>query len=265
MSTIPIIDISPLYSLNTPDSPSLEVLKVSREIYDAFHHWGFFQIVGHNVSVPLQNSLRTCTTEFFDLPDSEKLSIHVKKGGVAWRGYMPLGGEGTHGRVDHKEGVYCGPEHPDDHQHSGLPLHGKNQFPDAAIPTMRPTVLEYIEQVTELGKTISSAVSLGLGLHADYIEKELLSPEPVALFRCFKYSSELAKDTEKEIWGIGEHSGTSDAYYQAIYIVFCFLSDSFPAYVDFGLLTILKQDTPGLQVRHFLISGNAVSTGTVML
>lgn len=250
MSTIPVIDISPLYTLHRSGPPSPEALRVSQEIYDAFHSWGFFQIVGHNVSVPLQNSLRACATEFFDLPDSEKLSIHVKNGGVAWRGYMPLGGEGTHGRIDHKEGVYCGPEHPDDHRHSGLPLHGKNQFPDASIPAMRPTVLEYIEQITHLGKTISGAVSLGLGLDRDYIEKELLSPEPVALFRCFKYSAELAKDTEKEIWGIGEHTGTLHAIYDLCY---CNTHNiDIPAHPDFGLLTILKQDSPGLQVRTIL-------------
>lgn len=120
---------------------------------------------------------------------------------------MPLGGEGTHGRVDHKEGIYFGPEHPDDHPHTGLPLHGKNQFPDASIPAMRPAVLEYIAQITSLGKLICGAVSLGLGLEQDYIEKEFLAPEPVALFRCFKYSSELAKEGEKNVWGIGEHTG----------------------------------------------------------
>ena len=57
---------------------------------------------------------------------------------------MPLGGEGTRGRVDHKEGIYFGPEHPEGHPHAGLPLHGRNQFPDeASVPGMRETVLQY--------------------------------------------------------------------------------------------------------------------------
>jgi isopenicillin N synthase-like dioxygenase len=35
----------------------------------------------------------------------EKLKYHVKHGGLAWRGYMPLGGESTHGKRDEKEGL----------------------------------------------------------------------------------------------------------------------------------------------------------------
>jgi isopenicillin N synthase-like dioxygenase len=36
---------------------------------------------------------------------------------VTWtsRGYMPMGGERTHGSVDHKEGLYLGPDHGPNH------------------------------------------------------------------------------------------------------------------------------------------------------
>ena len=50
------------------------------------------------------------------------LEPHVKKGGVRWRGYMPRGGEATHGRMDYKEGIYFGPEHPDNHANARPPL-----------------------------------------------------------------------------------------------------------------------------------------------
>jgi len=103
-------------------------------------------------------------------------------------------------------------------------LHGKNQFPDSSIPGMRPTVLEYIARVTALGKTLSAAISLSLGLNAQHINDSYLQPEVVALFRCFKYTSEVTVDPKTgEAWGIGSHT-------------------------DFGLLTILAQNAPGLQV-----------------
>jgi isopenicillin N synthase-like dioxygenase len=171
--SIPVIDISPL--LSSPVSPSSpEALQVARNIYDACRTWGFFQITGHGVSLDVQKQLLQCAKEFFAQPEEQKLALHVKKGGVAWRGDMPLGGEGTHGRVDHKEGMYFGPEHPKDHRHAGLPLHGQNQFPDAVIPVMRSIVLQYIDQVTELGKTISDAISLSFCLDGHFIRDNYL-------------------------------------------------------------------------------------------
>lgn len=56
----------------------------------------------------MQESLVKSTHALFDLPLEDRLALHVKNGGVAWRGYMPHGGEGTHGRVDQKEGFYLG-------------------------------------------------------------------------------------------------------------------------------------------------------------
>src|SRR6202008_530350 len=108
----------------------------------------------------------------------QKLALHVRKAGVAWRGYMPLGGEHTHGKLDHKEGMYFGPEQSADHPQAGMPLHGKNQFPDDALPDMRATVLTYIDQVTDLGKTICDAISLSLGLDGQFIRGHYLQPEP---------------------------------------------------------------------------------------
>ncbi|GBE87209.1 hypothetical protein SCP_1004560 [Sparassis crispa] len=136
---------------------------------------------------------------------------------------MPLGGEGTHGRVDRKEGMYFGPEHPDDHRHTGMPLHGKNQFPDATIPAMRPTILQYIDEIVALGTLVCAAMSISLGLDAHCIRDNYLLPEPVALFRAFKYSPRSESQTNGEVWGIGEHS-------------------------DFGLLTLLNHNSPGLQI-----------------
>jgi len=174
--SIPVIDIRPLLSPALSPTATDEAMKVSRDIYEACSTWGFFQITGHNVSVDIQNELVRCTKGFFVQEEKEKLALHVRNGGVAWRGYMPFGGEKTHGRKDQKAGMYFGPEHPDDHLQKGQPLHGKNQFPDKAVPGMRPAVLEYIKQVTELGKTISDAISLSLGLDRDFIRDKYLQP-----------------------------------------------------------------------------------------
>lgn len=204
---IPLIDISALVSSPLAPSPSAEQIEVARKIYDAFHTSGFIQITGHGISENLQKNLLQSTEQFFAQPEEAKLALHVKNGGVAWRGYMPYGGEGTRGRVDQKDGMYFGPEHPDDHPQAGLPLHGKNQFPDATVPEMRPAVLRYIEEVTEMGKTISDALSLALGLDGHFIRDNYLQAEPVVFFRAWKYERRVEEQSNGESWGIGEHSG----------------------------------------------------------
>lgn len=134
---------------------------------------------------------------------------------------MPWGGEGTHGYSDQKEGFYGGPElaPSDDHPLGNMPTYGQNQFPDEDVPELRALVLEYIDKVTELGLAISDAMSLGLGLEKEEVRRLVLEPEPIQLFRSFKYSGREGLNS----FGIGEHS-------------------------DFGFLTILSQNIEGLQV-----------------
>jgi isopenicillin N synthase-like dioxygenase len=134
---------------------------------------------------------------------------------------MPWGGEGTKGNTDQKEGFYGGPEltFTDEHPLKGMPTYGKNQFPDEHVPEMRTLVLEYIRKITELGLVISDAMSVGMGLEKGELRRRFLDPEPIQLFRAFKYSAREGVDS----CGIGEHS-------------------------DFGFLTILSQGSNGLQV-----------------
>jgi len=51
-----------------------------------------------------------------------KLGLPVKKHGMAWRGYMPREEENAHGNMDHRDGIYFGPDHPYDHPTAGRPL-----------------------------------------------------------------------------------------------------------------------------------------------
>jgi isopenicillin N synthase-like dioxygenase len=111
-------------------------------------------------------------------------------------------------------GFYGGPElNPkDEHSLKGIPTYGENQFPDEDIPEMRTLVLKYIGKITEPGLTISDAMSVGLGFEKGEPRRRFLEPEPIQLFRSFKYSARE-----------GEHS-------------------------DFGFLTLLSQNASGLQV-----------------
>lgn len=203
---VPVVDLASYYTAE-PGSP--EARRIAQLLHEAASEWGFFLVTGTSVTPQTQSSLVSVSRSFFDLPEEKKLALDVRTGGHAWRCYMPLGGEQTHGHLDWKEGLYVGPEHPDNHPLFGMPLHGKNQFPDQALPEMRHAVLEYMDQVTELGKMITGIFSLALGLEMELLPR-LLEPEPVVLFRCFKYApveGNSAISGDEEGYGIGEHTG----------------------------------------------------------
>ena len=82
---------------------------------------------------------------FFALSEAEKMQIAMAKGGRAWRGYFPVGGELTSGKPDRKQGLYFGEEltAEDQRVRARLPLHGTNLFP-AEPRDLKPSVFQLI-------------------------------------------------------------------------------------------------------------------------
>jgi isopenicillin N synthase-like dioxygenase len=149
----------------------------------------------------------------------------MAKGGRAWRGFFPLGGELTSGRPDGKEGLYFGSELPADHPRvkAGWPLHGANLWPEE-VPELKPAVLDYMAATTRAAHHLLEGVALSLGLEADYFAKHYTA-DPTVLFRIFHYPPTPPASDGGENWGVGEHT-------------------------DYGLLTLLAQDRHGgLQVK----------------
>jgi isopenicillin N synthase-like dioxygenase len=217
-SRVPIVDIEPLLEANGDRKT------VADQIAHACRESGFFYMVGHQVDERLQSTLEDLSRVFFAQALEIKLGIRMEKGGPAWRGYFPIGGELTSGKPDKKEGLYFGAELDSDHPlvKSGTPMHGPNLFPDD-IPLLRDTVLEYMNVMTALGHALMRGIALSLGLKESYFDERYTS-EPLILFRIFNYPANMT-GVYDHTWGVGEHT-------------------------DYGLLTILKQDrTGGLQVK----------------
>ncbi len=199
----------PVIDLSEPDVPA--------RIEAACRDTGFFYVAGHGVSRELRERLDAAAREFFSLPDKEKADIEMARGGRAWRGWFPVGAELTSGEQDRKEGLYFGTELPAGHP---LPLHGPNLFP-ARVPSLRPLVLSYLDELTRVAQDVLRGVALSLGLAADYFAAGYTA-NPTVLFRIFHYPPAPADDPG---WGVGEHT-------------------------DYGLLTLLLQDdNGGLQVH----------------
>jgi isopenicillin N synthase-like dioxygenase len=210
---VPVIDVTPLVTARG------DATTVAAAIDDACREVGFFSIVGHGVDRALRVRLDALSREFFALDESEKAEIAMTRGGRAWRGWFPVGGELTSGVPDLKEGIYFGAELGDSHPRvrAGLPLHGPNLFPRRPVE-LRATVLEYLDAMTHLGHCMMRGLSLALGHDADWFDRTLTA-DPVILFRIFHYPPGA------DAWGVQEHT-------------------------DYGLLTMLGQDgTGGLQVQ----------------
>ena len=131
--------------------------------------------------------LDAASRTFFALPEPEKLEIRMARGGRAWRGYFPVGGELTSGKPDMKEGVYFGTELPPDHPRvrAGLPLHGANLFP-TEVPELRAAVLDYLAPQPPTAHALMEGIALSLKLDADYFHRTYTA-NPTILFRIFHY------------------------------------------------------------------------------
>ena len=218
---VPRVDISPL-ATGAAVGASAAISTVAADIDAACRDTGFFSIIGHGVDPGLRSRLDAHAREFFALEEMEKSQIAMSRGGRAWRGWFPTGGELTSGIPDRKEGLYFGAEldADDARVRAGLPLHGPNLFPSRP-DALRAAVLEYLETMTRLGHTVMRGVALALRLEPDWFEHELTA-DPTILFRIFCYPP--TPDQQDE-WGVREHT-------------------------DYGLLTIVGQDdVGGLQVR----------------
>jgi isopenicillin N synthase-like dioxygenase len=213
---VPLVDVSSLIAGRDDDTMAAAIDAACRDT-------GFFSIVGHGVDPALRTRLEDLARTFFALDESEKAEIAMARGGRAWRGWFPVGGELTSGIPDRKEGIYFGAELDagDRRVRAGVPLHGANLFPRRPA-ALRATVLDYLDSMTQLGHAVMRGVALALGLPSDWFVREVTA-DPTILFRIFCYPP--TPDTDADEWGVREHT-------------------------DYGLLTIVGQDdVGGLQVR----------------
>lgn len=219
---LPVIDIAPLFAGNDPPA----CIRVARDIESACRDSGFFYVAGHGIAPGVLARLEAESRRFFALPEAVKLDIAMAKGGAAWRGFFPVGGELTSGQADIKEGLYFGSELPDDDPRvqAGWPLHGANLWP-AEVPALRPAVTDYMAAARRAAEAVLRGIALSLDLAPDYFA-ETYTANPTVLFRIFHYPASLADTAQAAApWGVGEHS-------------------------DYGLLTLLAQDdSGGLQVK----------------
>ncbi|MDJ0790255.1 MAG: 2-oxoglutarate and iron-dependent oxygenase domain-containing protein [Myxococcota bacterium] len=216
---LPVIDMAPLLD-DAARADGDGAAQVAAELDRACRQQGFFYVVGHGVDPALLGRLEADSRRFFARPEARKQEIAMARGGRAWRGYFPVGAELTSGLPDQKQGLYFGSELPADDRRvvAGLPLHGPNLFP-ADAPGLRSAVLETLDALTDVGHALMKGLSMALGLAPSYFADHY-TRDPLILFRVFHYP---ALEADSRLWSVGEHT-------------------------DYGILTLLRQTGPGLEV-----------------
>ena len=220
-TTLHTIDIAPLFERGAITARRA----VAKSIEAACRTTGFFYVTGHGIPDDAFAELDTASRRFFALPESDKAEIAMAKGGIAWRGWFPVGAELTSGQSDLKEGLYLGTELPadDPRVRAGLPFHGPNLWP-RQVPELRTAVLRYMALTLRAANALIEGVALSLDLEPDYFAQHYTA-DPTILFRIFRYPASSDVERAAASWGVGEHT-------------------------DYGLLTLLAQDRyGGLQVR----------------
>ena len=87
-----VIDVGALVS-GVPDPAGLKATAAA--IDRACRDTGFFLVAGHGVAGTALVDLDAAAREFFARPEAEKAGIAMARGGRAWRGWFPEGGELT--------------------------------------------------------------------------------------------------------------------------------------------------------------------------
>ncbi|XP_059661985.1 protein DOWNY MILDEW RESISTANCE 6-like [Cornus florida] len=196
-ASIPVIDLS---GLNGSAESRITTIKA---IDTACAEWGIFRAVNHGIKISLMEEMLEAVVGFFNLSSEEKMkypmygtSLYTSSKHALWRDYLR-------------------------HHGHGRPLHSSSDLWPNNPSNYRCITKEYLEEVWQMQLKIATALSEGLGLDSDYIEKTLGEGFQVIGSNYYPPCPEPHRTL-----GIPEHS-------------------------DHGGITILMQnDVEGLQVEH---------------
>lgn len=213
---LPLIDVGALRS-----GTAREVMCVARRLGSAARDIGFFRIHNHGISQELINDTYRVAERFFAQTDAEKQKYYIGRS-RNHRGYVPFTEKGDYVDEVHRnyEAFDLGLDLPDSDPDflSGNLVLGPNVWPD--LDGFKDTVSRYYSEVAQLGRLISSALELFLGLPKGAITDQMT--KPVSQLRLLHYvRPEVAKDPSSVNMG---------------------------AHTDYECLTLLHTRNEGLQV-----------------
>ncbi len=222
MLTVPIIDLAPYFS-DTPEAKAAlaaQVDEASREI-------GFLVVRNHRISPDLIERVSELSRDFFALPLAAKRRVDRPRIDAV-RGYSAVGEEGLSYSLeeaapgDLKESFSIGPSGvPDDDYHRGAAA-GAHFEPNVwpPIPGFRSAFEAYFTAMSELSASLMRLFALALRLPETFFDDKI--DRHISMFRVLSYPPQTSAALPGQLRA-GAHS-------------------------DYGSLTIVLPDGPGLQV-----------------
>ena len=249
VQTVPVIDVAPFLA-----GDPVGEQEVVRQVGRACETIGFLVLTGHGIAADLQARVFDVCREFFDLPEEEKLRSFTVPG--TYFGYNPVGAERvaysrgdktppdlkanfTFGRldVDDNDPYYNSP--------LGKQIFTPNVWPERP-PQFRAIVTEYYHATQKLAKSIMEMFALALQLPRAYFVER--TKKSVEFWRVLDYPALTTPPLPGQS-RIGAHT-------------------------DYGTLTLVTADSPGLQVQTpaggwedvpYLPGGIQVNIGDMMV
>ncbi len=175
---LPVIDVRDVIA-GDPEAP----LRLADQWRGVWETVGFMCIVNHGISPEQIDSMFAASKQFHDLPEELKQTIPLN---TDHRGYMGIRTEDLENGVieDNRkpsisQAFFTATVYPDDNPHviAGDQFYGPNQWlPEEAAPGFRDTTLNYMDVVTELGKSLMPIWALSLDLPVDYFTPYFETP-----------------------------------------------------------------------------------------
>lgn len=208
---LPIIDISHINQSATEH-------QIAQKVKQAAADYGFFYLSGHGIAADKIDRLRQAQRAFFALEIAKKQEIAINE---VNRGYLAQGQAQMHGSAtkDQKEVFFWGAELANDHPDilNNTPLCGANQWPDA-LPALKTAVLDYASEIQRVGSQLLRCIALSLEADGDFFKPHFI--ESMLRGQLIHYPPTVGSDND---FGVAPHT-------------------------DFGCVTLLLQETAGLEV-----------------
>ncbi|KAJ3332746.1 hypothetical protein HDU76_013231 [Blyttiomyces sp. JEL0837] len=226
MIDLPIVDLSsfvvdsPTYGDTEKQAHAAAVMKHACETYGAFN------IANHGVSPTAQKNAFNVADDFFLLSDSVKSRIPIKKGGFT-RGYIGVGGESGGSGTEVKEAFSYGFNWPISLPPTN-PLQGPNVLPEEEhLPDFQTQIDTFYNSTVNVAEAVTLCLSKAFNMPElpTYCGK---GGATISLMRIFRYYP-YAKIGNGAFIPDQDRIGSSP-------------------HTDWGFLTLILSEKPGLQV-----------------
>lgn len=230
---IPVVDVGLLRARDPLGSR-----EAARQIGQACKDIGFFYVRNHGVADSVISDTFRQAESFFSLPLTEKMKFSMERHSRCFRGYAPVLSELADGKRNSYELMEFSVEFDDEHPDvmAGKPMHGPNLWP--TLPGYRAAIMRYMESMNALGFDLMRGIAMSLSLPEDFFH-DAFNGRSFWQFRTTHYPEpQSVRQMAEDVPQSGPVSEIEIGDY------------SCGAHTDYGCLTILLANNPGLQVRN---------------